>query len=168
MEWKIISACSVVIGCMLAARSLSGALFRKCRMLDELISALRSLRISIVDRLEPMKMALTFSGAKLFEWTAGEIRQDVTAAEAWKLVRQRATVRGGMADCLGDDELRALDALFDCLGRTSGSRQELSIQNCVSALEEIRAEEKRKLKETSRLYTRLGILTGLAVAVLIV
>jgi len=168
VEWKIVSACMLVVGAALVARSLSGVLFRRCRMLDELIFALSSLRVSVVDRMEPIKMALTSSGARLFEWTAGEIRHDVAVAEAWKTVRHRTSVHGGIADCLGDDTLCALDTLFDYLGRTGGSRQELSIQRCISALEEIRAAEKRKLAEASRLYTRLGILTGLAVAVLII
>lgn len=167
MAWKIGAACAVIASCILIARALTGALFRRCRILDELIGALGNLRISVVERLEPLSVALASSGARIFEMTAQEIRHNVSASEAWNIVRNAATARGEVADAMGEEELSVLDALFGRLGKTGCGGQELSIRSCVSSLEEIRATEKSRLDETSKLYTKLGILTGLAAVVLI-
>lgn len=166
MKWRIVAACAVAIAGILFGRSLTATQHRRCRMLDELIDALGRLRVSIVNGLVPLRTALSSCGAELFEKAAAEIRNDVGALEAWKIIRNKVTVRGEIADCLGSAELHALEILFEHLGRTGGCGQELAIQNCQSALEEISVEEKKRLREVSRLYTKLGMLFGFAAAIL--
>lgn len=167
MKWRIVAACAVAISGALFGRSLTAAQHRRCRMVDELIDALGRLRVSIVDGLVPLKTALSSCGTELFEKMAAEIRNDVGASEAWKIVRNNTTGHGEIADCLGSAELHVLEILFEHLGRTGGCGQELAIRNCQSALEEIRTKEKKRLGEVSCLYTKLGMLLGFAAAILI-
>lgn len=168
MKLRIGLACAVVIGCALCGRAMVSSLDGRCRLIAELIAALRTMRIHVTEHVEPLKSALQHSGSPLLEEVAKALAQNSEPTMAWARVRKDATNRGGVADCLGAKEIESLDQLFSQLGGTGKSQQDLALLRCIATLEEIEKAEKARLNESARLYTTLGTLLGLAIAVLMI
>lgn len=168
MELKLALAAVVVVGCGLCGRSLAWSTVRRCRLLEETLEALRMLRIQIVHMLEPMDRALRQCGSTLFARTAEELSHSASVSEAWKAVRAHECRRGGSADSLLQRELDALDKLFGQLGESGREAQDAAIRACVISLETALDGARQRAATTERLYTSVGYLAGLAIAVLMI
>jgi len=158
----------VVAGCTLCGKSFASAAERRCRLLFELLNALRLLRVGIVRYSEPLKNALRNSGSPLFARTAEALDASESIFDAWQSVKMRSMAHGCECDCLSAKELSALDRLFERLGESGRLSQDENVCACIAAIELIHEEARAQASIYGRLYTSVGFLTGLAIAVLIV
>lgn len=161
---KLILACVVIIGGMLIGRTYAGSGVRRARMLSGMMDALQILRIAMLDRLTPLRTALEASSFPAFR-CIGEEMNGKSAAEAWGYVRDVHGRRGGMIDCLTDEDLCVADALFAGLGTSGCAQQEILIANALRALGSLEAAARKNVSEKNRLYTTLGLLAGIALAI---
>lgn len=168
MEVRLALAALIVVLCGLCGRSLAWAASRRGRLLRETLNALKLLRIQIVNHLEPLERALGQSGSPLFESVARRLGGEGSAAEAWRQTIGEEGRRGKAADSLSKGDLQALERLFDHLGESGRADQNEAIRACIASLELARDEAAEYSARIGRLYTSMGILTGLAIAVLII
>lgn len=168
MELKLILTAAVVAGCTLCGKAFTHAFRRRAQLLSELVDALKLVRIHVTRMLEPVERALRQSGSTLLEAVANEMSQTDGAAEAWRRLCFECCRRGGVADSLTERDLRALERLFESLGETGRMQQDAAIQSCAEALALARDEARTRRNEAEKLYTSMGALIGLAIAVIIV
>lgn len=168
MRLRLALAGCVVMGCALAGRSFAWASGRRKRLLERTLDALKMLRMQIVHFLEPLEEALRRSEFPLFVQTAGQLPACRGALEAWKQVMDRETRRGGAADSLRRRELDALERLFERLGESGRAAQDDAIRACAALIEEALSEARVQSEQADRLYTSMGLLLGLAIAVLLI
>ena len=158
----------VVLACTLCGQALSGAAERRRKMLEELLRALRTLRIQIFNLLEPLQTALTQTKYPLFAETARNLSREGSVGETWRLVRKEACMKGKYADCLTACDIAALDRLFDQLGGSGLETQNEAISVCIMSVEELLSDSKKHCAQVGRLYTSIGFLTGLGAAILMI
>lgn len=166
MQLRLALAACVVVACAMCGRSLAGAAERRCRILTDLLAALRRLRIEIGSMLEPLQGALIRTDFPLFSAVAQGLKAAESASAAWLLVKERESRRGGSADCLTQHDLAALDRLFENLGESGRESQAEAIGGCIASVEASLIEAKERSEQVGKLYTSLGFLMGLALAVL--
>ncbi len=168
MTLRLALAAVIVAACGLCGAALARAEERRWRMLRDTVSGLKRLRVQIVHLREPLARALKQSGAQLLAATAEHLDGAPCAAEAWRQTWSVAGSRGGAGDCLSAQDVRALERLFDRLGESGCADQDAAIRACAAELEEAAENARQRAMATSRLYTSLGLLLGLALAVLVV
>lgn len=168
MELRLALAAVIVVGCGLCGRSLAWGFSRRCRLLEEMLEALRMLRIQIVRMLEPLDRALRQCGSPIFARAADELSIAASVHDAWKAICARECRRGGVADSLVRQDLEALDKLFGQLGESGREAQDAAIRACVASLELALDAAHQRAATAGRLYTSVGFLTGLAIAVLMI
>lgn len=168
MQLRLVLAMVIVVGSTLCGKSIAHAAERRYRLLFRLLDALRLLRVRIVQSCVPLDDALLSSGISLFSRIAGELDAADSVFDAWRSVKVRSCRRGGEGDCLATREIEALDRFFEQLGESGRAAQDEAIRACIAALELARDEAREQASSTGRLYTSIGFLTGLAIAVLIV
>lgn len=168
MQLKPILLIFIVVSCTMCGHALAGTIERRKRMLADLLTALRKLQIALTSMLEPLEEALKRTHFPLFEAVAERLPWERCAADAWDTVQNKECKRGGKADCLAPCDLSALDGLFEHLGMNGREEQAEAIQSCILVLEESLAETKERAAQTGKLYTSLGFLAGLSLAVLMI
>ena len=168
MTLKLALAAVVVVGCGLCGAAMTRSANRRWRLLRETADGLRQLRVQIVHLQEPLDRALRQSGSSLFALAADHLDGASCAAEAWRRAWETAGRRGGEGDCLAGRDVRALERLFDRLGESGRAGQQEAIRACLATVEAAAEEARSRAAEVSRLYTAVGLLVGLVVAVLLI
>ena len=161
---KLILACVIAIASMMIGRAYASGGARRARLLSGMMDALQIMRVMMLDRLMPLKTVLVQSASPVFR-CIGKQMEDSSAADAWRDVRTAQRQRGGLIDCLAEEDLCALDALFEGLGVSGRAQQEVLISNALKAFGCLEAEARKNGLEKSRLYTTLGLLAGIAIAI---
>ncbi len=166
-EWmvKLGAAAAITAACALAGRALCQKEQRRVSMLQAFIRALPQLRLSMLERLTPLEAALRESGCPLFAHIAGNMADGMSACEGWQRCREELTAQGAMLDCLLPEDLQRLDVLFESLGGTGKSGQQLLLDSAESGLLELLGKANARAEERGKLYTNLGLLLGLAIAI---
>lgn len=167
METRLALAICVALGCALCGRALADAARRRANTLRALAEGLKVLRIHMTGMLEPVQCALAAVNCPLFSLVADAMGEGRTAGEAWRSVRREALKRGGPADALTEPDAKALDGLFDRLGESGREEQGALIGAARAQLEGLLDEAVRKAAEAGRLYTTLGLLVGLMLALIV-
>lgn len=165
---RITVACAIVVASALCGHSAAASQQRRCRLIAELIQAIHEMRIRMVVHLEPIETVLKNSGTTLFRNVAVRIGEYGSIYDAWISARGQLTARGCSADCLGEGEIHVLDVMFSGLGESGKHQQDLLLRTCAAELETIAKSEKNRLEQISRLYTTLGMLLGLMIAVVLI
>lgn len=166
MQLKLLLAGCIVAACTLCGRSIAWSANRRCKLLEELVNALRMLKVQSIGMLEPLEVALRHTDFPLFAMIAQQLPLAKCASDAWQIVRTQETRRGRSADCLMERETAALDRLFEHLGESGREAQEASIRTCIAAIEVTCTEASEQSAKMNQLYTSIGLLIGLAIAVL--
>ncbi len=166
-EWtlKLALAAAVTAACALAGRALCQKEQRRVALLQQLIRALPQLRLAMLEKLDPLEAALRQSGSPLLAHVAGSMAEGMSAREAWQGCRRELTAQGATLDCLEAEDLQRLDVLFESLGGTGKSGQKLLLDAAEAGLQELLQKAKARAEERGKLYTNLGLLLGLAIAV---
>lgn len=167
MRIRFALACFIIVGGWLAGRTVAWTGGRRRRMLETLIQSIRKLKLQIIRLAAPLEDALRHSEAALFSMVADNLTEAGSAQDAWNRVARVQTRRGGDADCLQKPELDVLNGLFAHLGETGRYGQEEALDACIASLEEILSEAREQGERRDKLCSSLGLLLGLAAAVLI-
>lgn len=168
MLLKIVLLICVIAACTLCGYAISESASRRKNLLGKLIGALRILRIEMYHRRIPLKDALAQTQFPLFHSIAESLEESETVFEAWEKIHKDTNVRGGATDCLMQNDRAALDRLFCHLGMSGCEEQAEAIDSCLYALQELLDEAKERVRQSSKLYSSLGFLTGLALAILMI
>lgn len=167
METRIALAICVVLGCALCGRALADAARRRANTLRALSEGVKVLRIHVTGMLEPVRCALAAANCPLLSMVSGAMDDGRSAGEAWRSVRRAVMKRGGPGDALTEKDARVLDVLFDRLGQTGREEQGALIGAAQEQLETLLDAAVKRAAEAGRLYTSLGMLTGLMLALIV-
>ena len=163
MDLRFAFVLAIALGGALLGRACAGAGLRRVALLNGLRDALALLRVQTLEGGKPLREALSGAPCPVFA-AVGEEMADASAVEAWRRVRARELHRGGLLDSLREVELAALDALFTGLGQSGRAEQAVLMENVRRALEDVGREAGAACAGKERLYTTLGLLAGLALA----
>ncbi len=165
MLLRLIAAVVLSGACALAGRAVAGACVRRARTLAALIDSVQKLRLDMLDRLLPLREAL--AGGHPAMRSVSEAMVGCGATAAWRRAQGALTARGGALDCLTAPDLEALGGLFEGLGESGAARQRILLNSVEETLAKLRLEADKKAREESKLYSTLGFLTGLSLAILL-
>lgn len=165
MMLRFVAAAALAASCAMAGRAVAGACVRRARTLAALIESVMRLRVDMLEKLLPLKAALG-GGHEAMRRVAEEMAGG-SASQGWLRARESLTRRGGALDCLTAPDLEALTALFEGLGESGAAQQRILLTNALEGLEALRREADKKAREESKLYSTLGFLTGLSLAILL-
>ena len=163
---RLVLALCIAVGCAMCGRAVAGAARRRADTLRALRNGLRMLKLHMTGMFQPLKPALSATGCQLLERLAAELRPGEGASGAWARLRIRECRPGGLCDALTREDLAALDRLFDGLGESGREAQELLIAEGIAALDMLYDQARTRAAEADRLYTSLGLLTGLTLALI--
>ena len=173
MMLRLIAAAILSAACALAGRAVAGACVRRAQALSQLLGSVQRLRVDMLDKLLPLREALQ-NGHPAMKAVAAEMATAMPAAmpaggagAAWRRARGALAARGGALDCLTAQDLDALGALFDGLGESGAAQQRILLSGALENLEALKAQADKKAREESKLYTTLGFLAGLSLAILL-
>ena len=131
------------------------------------MTAMRVLRLRMLNSMEPLAILLRKSDAALFQLLGNKLFEGATLEDAWQELRNKARRSTLLAD-LNDDDMHILDAFFSELGKSGKEEQSELFAKILAEMEEVHRIAKNNYLSSSKLYTALGTLAGLAVCVLIV
>jgi|GEM_PF-1545095 len=176
MMLRLIAAAILSAACALAGRAVAGACVRRAQALSQLLGSVQRLRVDMLDKLLPLREALQ-NGHPAMRAVAAEMAPMPAAmpaampaggaGAAWRRARGALAARGGALDCLTAQDLDALGALFDGLGESGAAQQRILLSGALENLEALKAQADKKAREESKLYTTLGFLAGLSLAILL-
>lgn len=158
----------IIVSCTAAGRMFSGAKKRRADMLSEILTAMRVLRLRMLNSMEPVGILLRKSDLFLFRELGNGLWEGGNLSECWMGMREAFSKRGHPLDCLTQDDLRLMDHFFSCLGRSGRDEQNNLFTDCIAGLEEAQIAAKNSFADGAKLYTALGALTGVGICVLIV
>ena len=169
MQVRIALALCVVLCGALCGHSLTVAHRQRAALLRALTEGLKVLRIHMMGMFEPIQDALAHSDCPLLRSVSSQMKEGISAREAWQAVRKaESRWRGGSVGALEEADCAILDRFFDCLGESGREEQELLLEGTVQALEAQREMAERRSAEADRLYLKLGLLIGLMLALIVV
>lgn len=158
----------ILLACAGVGRALSNGRRRRAELLDELLAAMRVLRLRMLNSMEPLGILLRKSDARLFQQLGNSLWEGGGLGACWQETRRAQARRGGALDCLSQEDLTLLDGFFQNLGASGREEQCALFSAVIERMEEAQARARRHYAETSRVYTALGTLVGIGVCVLIV
>ena len=139
---------------------------RRSEMLNEILAAMRVLRLRMLNSLEPLGILLRKSDSQLFRDLGNSLWEGGSLESCWQ--EKRNQERQNMLTCLHADDLKILDSFFQNLGGSGRDEQNQLFSHVIEALEENQMQAKKSYHDTSRLYTALGSMVGIAICILIV
>lgn len=165
MKW--IMAVFLAAVCYMAGMAVAAASQRRAELLGQLVKELQLLGIRIVSRLETVEDALRESRAELFIRISDFLREGEEVTDAWKRASEEITAPGKCADCLLDEELKVLNAMFSRLGACTREEQRVEIDACIAQIECLRSAAQEQAMEKKRLYPPVALLGGLTLCILV-
>lgn len=164
---RLVAACVLAGCCALTGRALAASFVRRARMLEELGRSVSLLKIDMLDRLTPLREALAKTGHPGMKAVAEGMKSGGGAGSAWRAARGELCARGGALDCLNAEDLAEIEQLFDQLGISGVAQQRMVLEGAAAMLDERTADARKKAQEQGKLYTSLGLLCGMALAILL-
>ena len=165
---KEIMLAAIPIGCAGAGKILSNAKKRRAELIGEILAALRVLRLRMLNSMEPLSVLLRKSDSLLFRELGNSLWVGSSLQECWTLQKKLSMKKGGLLDSLAGEDTEILDVLFDKLGRSGRDEQGELFASVIERLEQAQLSARRKQTEAARMYTALGALAGVMIAILIV
>lgn len=156
----------IFLACTATGRSISNARRRRYELISEILAAMRVLRLRMLNSLEPLGILMRKSDSPLFRELGNDLWEGSSLADCWQ--KKRSSERQNMLSCLTTDDLLVLDSFFQNLGSSGLDEQNHLFAQVIEALEEKQILAKKRYQETSRLYTALGSMVGIAICILIV
>ena len=157
----------ILIACAGAGRLLSNARKRRTEALSEVLTAMRVLRLRMMNSMETLGILLRKSDSVVFKAVGNALWEGEGLNECWRHVRDAAVRRGGALDSLTDADMALLDDFFSKLGNSGRDEQGRLFSESIAALEDAQTHARDKYREAQRLYTSLGALIGAGVCILI-
>lgn len=141
---------------------------KRCDVLNELLAAMRVLRLRMLNSLEPLGILLRKSDSTVFRGLGNSLWEGRSLQECWFEMRDAGFGRGGLLVGLNNEDLHILDEFFLHLGKSGRDEQCELFASIIAAMEEAQQQAKRAYMDTSKLYTALGTLVGIGICVLMI
>ena len=154
-----------VVAAALAGRSVAAGCARRASTLRAAMDALQALRIQMLERHLPLHAALERSQFEPFARAGARVAGGEDAAQAWRAVQEAARKRGGKLDSLTREDAEAFETFFDGLGTGTRLAQEALFSAALRDLGRLEDEARSVGAQKSRLYTTLGLLCALMLAI---
>lgn len=165
---RIVAACVLTACCGLAGRSLAASCFRRAQTLQSLGEAVEILKVHMLDRLAPLGEALKATGHPALLQIAQVMgEQGGGANAAWQSLKGHLTSRGQLFDSLSSEDVAELDALMGGLGLSGASQQRVLLDASHKSFNRLTEAARKKAQEQGKLYTSLGLLAGLSLAIIL-
>lgn len=161
------AACVMTAASAWGGRMLAAAQGRRVTALRDILEGVRRLGVEMMDRRLPLQEALAGCGAGIFAETARHMAAGKPPKEAYDASAQKLTERGGALDSLEEGDMAALGRLFAGLGEGGVAAQRLILDEAAEEVERLLAAARHKREEHGKLYTSLGALTGIALALML-
>lgn len=165
---KEIMLAVIPVGCAGAGKILSNAKKRRAEVISDILAAVRVLRLRMLNSMEPLSILLRKSDCLLFRELGNSLYVGSSLAECWELQKKYSAKKGGLLDSLTQDDLQILGTLFENLGKNGRDEQGELFASVIAQLEEAQQSARKKQAEAARMYTALGALTGVMIAILLV
>ena len=162
---RVVLVVLAAIGAALVGRSVAASCARRARTLRQAMDALQILRIQMLERLLPLHAALKHSRFEPLQRVGERMAGGEDAATAWRALLPALSRRGGALDSLTPEDFDALAALFDGLGAGARAEQEALFSATMRELGRLEGEASKTGAEKGKLYTTLGLLCGLMLAI---
>ncbi len=163
---RIGAACVMTASGAWGGKMLSGAQARRAKLLQEALTGVRRLNVEMIERRVALREALSACGG-LFEAVAREMEGGAPPGEAWRKTSESLGARGEALDSLDPGDMTALNRLFGSLGEGGMQAQRMALIEAAEEIERLMGQARKKQEEQGRLYTSLGALGGLAMALLL-
>lgn len=158
----------ILASCAGIGKVLSNVRRQRLELLEELLTAMRVLRLRMLNSMEPLGILLRKSDSRLFQRLGDSLWEGGGVNEGWRTLRDQERRRNGMLASLSAEDMCILDEFFADLGK-SGREEQNELFSCVIArTEEMQIQAKHGYADASKLYTALGTLIGIGICVLIV
>lgn len=158
----------ILLACTCVGRMLSSLRRRRCEVLNEILAAMRVLRLRMLNSMEPVGILLRKSDCETFRRLGNGLWEGGSLGDAWFQMRERESKRGGLLLGLSGEDLRILDEFFLNLGKSGRDEQCELFSSVIARMEEAQKQAKLSYADASRLYTALGTLVGIGICVLII
>lgn len=158
----------ILLACAGVGRTLSNARRRRVELLNELLTAMRVLRLRMLNSMEPLGILLRKSDSRLFQDLGNGLWEGGGLDDCWRERRAVEARRGGMLDSLTEGDLNVLDGFFQNLGRSGRDEQCALFSSVIGQMEEAQTHARHRYADASKIYTALGTLIGIGICVLIV
>ena len=158
----------IPIGCAGAGKILSNGKKRRAEIVGEILAALRVLRLRMLNSMEPLSVLLRKSDSLLFRELGNSLWVGSNLSECWALQKKLSMKKGGLLDSLTSEDMEILDILFEKLGKSGREEQGELFASVIERLEEVQISARKKQTEAARIYTALGALAGVTIAILII
>lgn len=165
---RIALAVLAAVASALVGRSIALGCARRTAVIREAMDAIQLLRIHMLERLLPLHAALEKSQFEPFRLVGRKLLTGDGALAAWRAVLPLLTRRGATLDCLTEEDLSLLFRFFEGLGTSTRLEQEALISATLAEMGRLESEAGKMGAEKGRLYTTLGLLGGLALAIVFV
>lgn len=165
---KFVLLSIILISCTCIGRSLSNARKRRADMLNDILAAMRVLRLRVLNSMEPIGVLLRKSDLFLFRELGNGLWEGSCLAECWEGMRSAFARRGNPLDCLTADDLKLMDVFFSGLGKSGREEQNNLFSMCIAQLEEALCEARGNFADGAKLFTALGALVGVGICILVV
>lgn len=165
---KEIMLAVIPVGCAGAGKILSNTKKRRAEVISEILAAVRVLRLRMLNSMEPLSILLRKSDCLLFRELGNSLWVGSSLAECWALQKKHSAQKGGLLDSLTQEDMRVLDTLFENLGKSGRDEQGELFAGIINRLEEAQQSARKKQTEAARMYTALGALAGVMIAILLV
>lgn len=157
----------ILIACAWAGRLISNARRRRAETLGEILTAMRVLRLRMMNSMETLGILLRKSDSMVFKAVGNALWEGEGVNDCWQHVRDSAMRRGSTLDSLTDADAALLDEFFAGLGNSGRDEQSRLFSVSIAALEDAQTQARGKYREAQRLYTTLGALIGAGICILI-
>lgn len=158
----------ILLSCAGIGKALSNVRRQRLELLEELLTAMRVLRLRMLNSMEPMGILLRKSDSALFRRLGNSLWEGGGISESWRALRERERRKNGALASLSTEDMRILDDFFADLGRSGRDEQNELFSCAIARTEEMQLNAKHVYADASKLYTALGTLIGIGICVLIV
>lgn len=166
--FKAILLILILLACICVGRMLSNVRKRRCDILNELLAAMRVLRLRMLNSMEPLGILLRKADCELFKQLGNSLWEGAGLCESWFMMRENEMRRGGLLVGMSDADLHILDDFFLNLGKSGRDEQRELFSAVIARMEEAQQAAKQRYTDASRLYTALGTLVGIGICVLMI
>lgn len=141
---------------------------RRCEILNEMLAAIRVLRLRMLNSMEPLGIILRKADCDLFKCLGNSLWEGAGLSESWLQMREEEQHRGGLLIGLNQTDLQILDEFFLNLGKSGRDEQCELFSSVIARMEDAQQNAKQGYADATKLYTTLGTLVGIGICVLLI
>ena len=133
--------------------------------LESLLVGIGRLTVQMLEKMLPLKEALMASSCEAIAPVAANMTGGRMPLDAYLGAVQGLSARGGALSALTEEDTQVLEKMFEGLGASGASEQRLLLTGVQAQLDRLSQAARKTAEEQAKLYTSLGLISGLALSV---